>query len=58
MYLKDEMRIDDIRQVTGLSERLIKEYLELSGKYKGDENLSITTIPGSQKKRRGYNEQL
>jgi len=49
VYLKDEMEIEDIRQVTGLSERLIKEYLELSEKYKDNKKLSTITIPGSQK---------
>jgi len=57
VYLKDEMKIEDMRQVTGLSERLITEYIELSEEYKGDEKLCNMTIPGSQKKRRGYNEQ-
>jgi len=58
VYLKDEMKIEDIRQVTGLSERLIKEYIELSEEYKDDEKLCNIKIPGSQKKRRGYNDYL
>lgn len=54
--LKDEMDIDDIRIVTGMSERLIKEYLELLEEHKGCETLSTITLPGSLKKRRGYHE--
>jgi len=51
-YLKDTMKIEDIRQVTGLSESLIREYLELVTLYPDSDRLNPVTIPGSEKKRR------
>jgi hypothetical protein len=51
--LKDEMGIDDIRIVTGMSERLIKEYLDLIEEYKGCEKLSTITLPKPLKKTEG-----
>ncbi len=49
-YLKDKMSLDDIRQVTGLSERLIKEYLDLLENHQGSERLKDIKIANSQKK--------
>jgi biotin operon repressor len=57
VYLKDKMKTEDMRQVTGLSERLIEDYLELSEEYRESEKLKNFTIQGSQKKRREYNAQ-
>jgi biotin operon repressor len=50
VYLKDTMKIEDIRQVPGLSESLIKEYIELLTLYPESERLSPLKIPGSLKK--------
>jgi biotin operon repressor len=48
-YLKDKMKAEDIRQVTGLSERLIQEYVELSEGYKESERFKDIKM-GSLKK--------
>ncbi|MBU7047941.1 MAG: DUF1670 domain-containing protein [Theionarchaea archaeon] len=48
-YLKDKMKIEDIRQVTGLSERLISEYLDLYAEYPDSDRLTELEIPGSKK---------
>jgi biotin operon repressor len=50
VYLKDTMKIEDIRQVTGLSESLIKEYLELVTLYPESERINPVKIPKSLKK--------
>ena len=50
VFLKDKMEIEDIRQVTGLSERLIKEYCELSEQYTESERLKNLSLPQSSKK--------
>jgi hypothetical protein len=44
------MKLEDIRQVTGLSESLIKEYIEFITLYPESERLDPVTIPGSLKK--------
>lgn len=49
VYLRDNMSIEDIRQVTGLSERLIGEYLTLYEERKDSDRLKDLTIPGSKK---------
>ena len=51
-YLKDKMKIEDIRQVTGLSERLIREYLDLYKEHPDSDRLTEPKIPGSKKRRR------
>jgi hypothetical protein len=43
------MKAEDIRQVTGLSERLIQEYVELSERYKESERFKDIKM-GSLKK--------
>lgn len=48
-YLKDKMKIEDIRQVTGLSERLISEYLDLYAEHPDSDRLTELEIPGSKK---------
>jgi len=50
VFLKDKMAIEDIRQVTGLSERLIKEYTELFKQYTESERLKNLSLPQSSKK--------
>ena len=50
VYLKDTMKLEDIRQVTGLSESLIKEYIELLTLYPESERLNPVRIPKSLKK--------
>jgi len=53
VHLKDKMKLEDIRQVTGMSERLIKEYIELSKEYPESERLKDVIIPKSLKKTEG-----
>ena len=51
VYLKDAMKSEDIRQVTGLSEKLIQEYRDLSEEYRDSER--ITELNTYSKKTEG-----